>query len=335
MSFFHEQTIEANGVESLVWDGDCVIDWAAGGHRYHIDGSIDRRSIYYAYSFDAAVTSPSGKYSVIYARTETKALLLQDGGIVRQLNRDFYQAKAYEYPITFAQLADGREVLIHCPESYCQLEIEEVETGKRLTGHRDRDAKDYFHSRLQVSPDGKWLMSRGWVWHPFSLVTIFDIEKAILDPKSLDEPTETAPSSWDLATAAFLNQETLIVGSMDEFIGEEDSRPKDKPECGSIATWEIGREQFSRMCHIMDKPIGEMMPINEDHVVAFYEHPRVLNLQSGKVVHEWTHIDSGTQVCSIIWDKLPPPIAIDSQNTRFAVGSDQAVHIVQIDAESL
>jgi hypothetical protein len=31
---------------------------------------------------------------------------------------------------------------------------------------RDRDPGDFFHSRLAASPDGSFLLSTGWVWHP-------------------------------------------------------------------------------------------------------------------------------------------------------------------------
>jgi hypothetical protein len=45
----------------------------------------------YGYRFDAATASPDGRFAVIYERLGTKGLLLDDGQIVRELDRSFYQ----------------------------------------------------------------------------------------------------------------------------------------------------------------------------------------------------------------------------------------------------
>ena len=75
---------------------------------------------------------------MLYTRTQTKGVLLRNGEeIVRQINRDYYHANIYEYPVSFARLRDGREVLIHCPEEVNVLVVEDVETGEDLAA---RDA---------------------------------------------------------------------------------------------------------------------------------------------------------------------------------------------------
>ena len=40
-----------------------------------------------------------------------------------------YQAHEYEYPIALYYLPDGRPAILHCPDEYCQMEIELIETG--------------------------------------------------------------------------------------------------------------------------------------------------------------------------------------------------------------
>jgi hypothetical protein len=42
------------------------------------------------------------------------------------------------YPVVLTRLASGREVLIHCPDYYGRLEIEDARTGERLTQSKDR-----------------------------------------------------------------------------------------------------------------------------------------------------------------------------------------------------
>lgn len=77
---------------SLVWDGDELVDWAGGGTRYSLDGTSVSARIFYAYPFDAAVASPSGKYTAIYTKRHTKALILRDGKLLREVNRSYYHA---------------------------------------------------------------------------------------------------------------------------------------------------------------------------------------------------------------------------------------------------
>src|SRR5512143_298227 len=149
-----ELRIPAQGIESLGWDGDTLVDWVAGGHRYYLDGHNVRRPVGYPFTFDAAAISPSGEYAVIYMRRGTKGLLLHRGEIVREINRSYYFADAYEYPVVLFRLRNGQEVLAHCPEQYCQIEIEELDTAKRLTQLDTRQPDDFFFSRLAASANG-------------------------------------------------------------------------------------------------------------------------------------------------------------------------------------
>lgn len=94
----------------------------------------------------------------------TKGLLLRNGQIVRELNRSFYHANIYEYPVCLVRHG-ARTLLIHCPEDYNRLEIEDAETGGKLT-LRSSDPADIFHSRLRPSANGGRLLSAGWAWAP-------------------------------------------------------------------------------------------------------------------------------------------------------------------------
>jgi hypothetical protein len=133
-----EWTISAQNVKSLCWQGDALVDWVAGGNFYFLDGTTRPRHVGYSYRFDAAVVSPSGTYAVIYEKLGTKGLILKNGNILREINRSFYYAHAYEYPITLFQLPDGREVIAHCREEFCRLDIDDLETGKPLTDSQER-----------------------------------------------------------------------------------------------------------------------------------------------------------------------------------------------------
>src|SRR5262245_25979248 len=107
--------IRASNVKSLIWDGNDLVDWVAGGQRYRLSGETIRAYVNFAYAFDAAIASPSGDYVLIYSRLGTKGLLIRGGSIVREINRSFYCADVYEC-VAMLTIADGRELLAHCPE---------------------------------------------------------------------------------------------------------------------------------------------------------------------------------------------------------------------------
>ena len=110
MFLANETRLQSSGVQSLVWDRDELVDWVAGGCRYLLDGAVVPRPVRYAYPFDSAVTLPGSAYAVVYAAGQTKALILNNGDIHREVNRSYYQADAYEYPICLFRLKSGREV---------------------------------------------------------------------------------------------------------------------------------------------------------------------------------------------------------------------------------
>src|SRR5580698_3080289 len=150
-----EVRIPARGVQSLVWRGEMLIDWVGGGRQFSVDGEIGHARISYAYPFDAAAASPSGEFSVIYTRLGTTGLILQRGKILREINRSYYHADTYEFPIALIRLETGREVMVHCPDDYNRLEIDDLATGERVSGSTSRKPWDCFHARLAGSPDGK------------------------------------------------------------------------------------------------------------------------------------------------------------------------------------
>jgi hypothetical protein len=69
------------------------------------------------------------------------------------------------------------------------------------------------------------------------------------------------------------------------------------------------------------------------HVLALYEHPRLLDPFTAAVLDAWPDLASGTQTTSIIRGEEPvPPVAIDAANSRFAVATDNTVTVVQLPA---
>jgi hypothetical protein len=318
-----EAALAAQGVRSLVWDGDSLVDWVSGGTRFHLNGEVTERHVNYAYPFDAAVSSPSGEFAGIYTRTQTKGLLLRKGEIVREINRSFYQASKYEYPIALFRLPSGREVIAHCPDEYNRLEIDDLETGKRLTLQESRRPSDFFHSRLSASSDGRYLLSAGWIWTPVNAVRVFDLAEALKDSAQLDNSGIVIGEAWgDLANAAFLgNREVLLCVQ-----GCEDDDRRSALCTRNLETGVQSAAIYST------QSLGRMMAVGTDHVLSLYEHPRLLERATGDVVQSWPHIASGTQSTSItVGAATPPHVAIDADRTRIAIATEEKIAILQFE----
>jgi hypothetical protein len=309
-------------VRSLCWQNEELVDSVGGGARFRLDGSTVPTHICWADRFDAAIMSRDGTYSVIYEKLGTKGLVLRGNKLLREINRSFYQAEVYEYPIAILNLPTGAVALAHCPEAYNRLEIEEIESGNKLTLRQD-ESPDFFHSRLQISNDGAYLLSAGWVWHPLDRVLLFSIHDALRHPNHLDNPIRmNLPDElFGVNAAAFHGDNALLlVGNAEDDV----SAPT------YIAEFKLKEGAVTRKCALESVP-GTIMPVGPDHFIGFYEHPKLFEISSGKVIRSWPELNSGKQNSSIIWHhEMPPPLALDTTRRRFAVADASNITVIQL-----
>ncbi|RKG61548.1 hypothetical protein D7V80_34060 [Corallococcus sp. CA054B] len=323
---FQRQTLKTpRAVSSLCWSGDALVDPVGGLVRYHLDGSTDDPHVRYAYRFDRAVMSPDGRYSVLYESLGTAGLLLDGTRVVRQLTRDFYHANTHDYPVALHTLPSGRTLLAHCPESYCVVELEDAATGERLT-KRDNTPADIFHSRLQFSPDGRYLASAGWIWHPVDAASVFDVPRALEEPASLDssELMEGVEGGIFLTSVAFGVKDTLV------FVRIEESRDDARFFLGTYSLTE--KKLLSEV--ELEEPAGPLMVVDAEHVVDFFGHPKLVSRATGRVVQRWEDLDTGKVLASIRHHLPPPPhFALDAANRRFAVGTADGIQVITLAAQ--
>lgn len=313
---------------SLRWDGDELVDVVGGERRWSVDGTERAASRNYGYPFDRAVVSPSGRYVIVYAERGTKALVLDGTQVVRELNRSYCHATDFDYPVALGMLPDGREIVVHCPDDYNVLEVDDVKSGQRLT-KGDRGPKDVFHSRLAVSPDGRHLLTGGWVWQPYGIAQIFDLQHALRDPAVLDGAGLLSMSPGidaEVASACWLDGDRVAVATTQETLGNEEINDLGPAELG---VWSISGERWLHR-NSVDYRIGTMLA-RGDTVVSLYEHPRLIQVETGALIAEWPEVKVACKDGSYgVTHILTPVSALHPDGTRLAIAQPDSIAVIPL-----
>lgn len=299
------QTIKTQGgIHTMSWLNDGIIDWAQGGAFYGLDGSTSQIGKYhYGFNFDRSITSQDGQYAFIYQNLGTKGLLLKNGKLLREINRSYYHAEVYEYPAAFYTSPQGITYLIHCPLEYCRLDFEEAESGKIVTDLSERDPVDIFHSRLEISPDSKFLMVRGWLWHPLDVVHVYDIDGCLQNPMLLDKQMISYGNSVDESSiGAFINNDQILIQS--PYIEDEDENAgKTKYQ---LSVWDFKKQTIIHGLNVSGT-FGNIVGIKDNLAWDLVQHPKIIDLQTGEIIDKLEELFTGTQTSSIIHhlDQVP------------------------------
>jgi hypothetical protein len=314
----HEVRRESITTEArtLVWLKDQLYDIAAGWRP------VGGQSTFASYGkyFDTAVAAPNGDFVALMASPHTMALLLEPPGVpVRQVNRGYYAAEAFRYPLALFTLPDGRTGVVHCPEFRNELQIEVAATGERLTGG-DRAPNDFFHSRLAVSPSGRYLLSAGWWWGPFSSVGIYDLHQALVGSATLDQWT-----SDDVFEGRELGD--FEVGGAC-FVGDDVVLSTTEP---TLFRWDLAT-RTAVWTRELELCAGDLMPFH-GNVLAVHEHPVLYDGTNGERLAAWPDLPTGESCSPIVYDKTftgPNRIAVDPLSPRFAHTDGETVTIVHL-----
>ncbi|MFD4554785.1 hypothetical protein ACFWP5_10770 [Streptomyces sp. NPDC058469] len=316
--------------QSLAWDGDDLVD-VVGGRRWGPDRVERHVSVDHGFSFDRSVSSPSGRFTVVYDERGTEALLLEGDRPVRELERDNDHAEDFDYPVALGVLWDGREVLVHCPDEYDVLEIEDAETGERLTGG-DRTRNDVFHSRPAVSPGGTHLLSAGWVWHPYGIVEVFDLDRALTDPAVLDGRGVLSlypGNSSEVISACWLDGDRVAVATGEEFVDEEETAEAADLGRRQLGVWSLSEKRWVHRNRV-DFHIGTLIP-RGDTVVSLYGHPRLIDVTTGASMMEWPTVEVPSREGSYGITHIPTPVAaLHPDGNRLAVAQPDSIAIIAL-----
>ncbi|MGH1334893.1 MAG: hypothetical protein ACRBFS_02120 [Aureispira sp.] len=320
------QTIEAPSLKTLDWFENKVVDWNSAGKQYTIDGEPEQLHKYhFGFDCDGSITSEKGEYVLIYQKLGTKGLLLKNGELLREINRSYYQSSVYEFPAAFLEYKN-RTYLVHCPIEYCRLDIEDVETGEIMTNKVERAPVDVFHSRLEISPDNKFILSKGWYWHPWDGIELFDVEACLANPRLLDEGVSPPDVGTEISSASFINKEEIVVyATMEESMGEVGAEPIPP---GHLAIWNIPTNTIKNAVKVQGN-CGNIFAIDNKKCWDVFDYPKQISLETGEIIHKEESIFSGRQASSIIHHLDPlPKIAYNRQTKQIAIAYEHKIEIL-------
>ncbi|WP_329234301.1 hypothetical protein [Streptomyces canus] len=314
--------------KALIWQGDELVSGC--GRRWGRDGVEGKAVFASSFPFDAGVTSASGPYSAVYQERGTEGVLLERERVVRELNRSDYQAPNYDYPLALGTLGDGREVVVHCPDEYNVLQIEDAASGERLTAG-SREPQDVFHSRLSLSPDGRYLLAVGWFWHPFGTAMVYDTALGLTDPGTLDGEgllPAAAVMNGEVTAGCWLDADRLVLATGAEgwSDGEESALPP-----RHLGVWSVSRGRWLHRNQIADAEPGILLLPRGDHVISLFGHPRLLDTATGRLVAEWPEVGVPVKTTCFGVSHVPSPVAaLHPDGTRLAVAQAQSIAVITL-----
>jgi len=314
--------------KALVWQGDELVSGC--GRRWSRDGVERKVDFAWSFPFDAGITSASGPYSAVYQERGTQGVLLELERVVRELNRSDYQAPNFDYPLALGGLGDGREVVVHCPDEYNVLQIEDAVSGERLTAG-SREPQDVFHSRLSLSPDGRYLLAVGWFWHPFGIAMVYDTALALSDPSTLDGegllPT-AAVMNGEVTAGCWLDVDRLVLATGAE--GGSSGEEPALPPC-HLGVWSVSEGRWLHRSPIADAEPGVLLLPRGDHVISLLGHPRLLDTATGRLLAEWPEVGVPVKATCFGASHVPSPVAaLHPDGTLLAVAQAESIALITL-----
>jgi hypothetical protein len=319
--------------KSLVWQGDELVCWVEGGRHWSREGGERKAPFAWGFPFDAGTTSVSGAYSAVYQERGTNGVLLERERAVRELNRSDHHAPDYDYPLALGKLGDGREVVVHCPEEYNVLQIDDAASGERLTAGR-REAEDFFHSRLSLSPDGRYLLSIGWFWQPFGTAMVYDVALALTDADTLDGggllPMK-AVMGGEVTAGCWLDADRLVLATGAEaWYDDEDDEELALPP-RHLGVWSMSEGHWLHRNPVPDADPGVLLLARDDQIVSLHGHPRLLDTATGRIVAEWPEVDVPVKPTCFGHCHVPTPVAaLHPDGTRLAVAQAESIAVIRL-----
>ena len=160
--------------------------------------------------------APGGRFAAVVEQHGVRGVVvdLATGAVTMGLARGDYHTSNTDFSLAFVE--DGTRTLVVHATDWNRLDMSDAATGALLTAReltREREL-NYFHGGLTVSPDGRWLVDDGWVWHPSGCMQRVDVRRWLDDPWESDDGDSLAmlrshDDIWD-APRCFADDRRLV-----------------------------------------------------------------------------------------------------------------------------
>ncbi|HWI60378.1 MAG TPA: hypothetical protein VNT75_00925, partial [Symbiobacteriaceae bacterium] len=205
--------LPVRAAQSSVWIG-----LTTGGELFRVDLDAERLELLTRLTPDevdfgqpiSLHVDDRGRFAAVANTLGLRGLVLDLGTGARSMSllRRDYHPEHCRFPLAFFEHA-GRTLLVHATD-WNRLDISDPRSGTRLTQRpvvawRAGEPKplhmlDYFHSDLLVSPDSRWIVDNGWVWHPCGEVVTWSLDQWVAQS---EWESEDGPSRRSLCSREY------------------------------------------------------------------------------------------------------------------------------------
>jgi hypothetical protein len=151
---------------------------------------------------------------------------------------------------------------------------------------------------------------------------IYDVTRALEQPDYLSTQGEEVDfgDTWDgeVDAATFIGERLVCATS------------EGKP---SLTLYDLKARRHEHLIELSEPAGTRIMALDEDHLVLFDGHPRVVKLSTGAIVERWDDLDggSGVHAPSVSMTRSAPPcLAMDPAQSRFALGWPERIVLVSL-----
>jgi len=145
----------------------------------------------------------------------------------------------------------------------------------------------------------------------------------------LDDPKLCSDTgAVEICTAGFIDDSTVVIGSSDEFVDEEDIGQLPP---GHICLWHLKSNQISKPVKV-NGDFGNVFPINNNYAWDLYCFPKIIDINTGEIIDQNKEINSGKQRSSIInnTDNFPS-IIFNRQTKQIAIKAYEKIEVLTPD----
>lgn len=147
---------------------------------------------------------------------------------------------------------------------------------------------------------GRYLLSAGWLWHPWGCLVVYDLRRALSDARVLDPVRSDVFDMRGLVGAEISGP----CFSADDVVVSTSPEPNEQDGPGDLgpnmlARWSTSERRFLWRRHV-GEIAGDLLAFC-DGVLSLHRHPCLYDATIGELVPEWPDLNTGRADSPIVW----------------------------------